>query len=763
MNEIVYDKTHEQAGKNQVLVFVHSRKECAKTARAIRDMALERETLGDYLQEDGASREILQTEAESTKNKDLADLLPYGFAIHHAGMTRADRTLVEDLFSDGHIQVLVSTATLAWGVNLPAHTVIIKGTQAPLALATPLPPPLGHPSPPPCRPFTTLRHPSPPPPPPPSPLQVYDPQKGAWVELSMMDVMQMLGRAGRPGFMGRADEHGNGIIITTHSELQYYLSLLNQQLPIESQYIAKLADNLNAEVVLGTVQNAREAVNWLGYTYLYVRMLRNPMLYGASEAEREADPLLEQRRIDLIHTAAMVLDKCALIKYERKSGQFQPTDLGRVSAYYYVGHTTVSVYNEFLKPTLSDIELLRLFSLSKDFANITVREEEKQELARLVERVPIPVKESVDEPSAKANVLLQAYISQIKLDGFSLLSDMVYVTQSAARLMRCIHEIVLKRGWAGLADRVLNMCKMVDKRMWLSQTPLRQFNGIPEDIIKKIEKKDFQWERFYDLQPQEIGELIRFPKMGKAIHRFVHQFPRLELAAHVQPITRTVLRVELTITPDFQFEPKVHGNAQSFYVLVEDVDQEQVLHHEVFILKAKFAEDDHTITFTIPIADPLPPQYFIRVVSDSWLGAETTLPVSFRHLILPEKYPPHTELLDLRPLPVSALGEHAGLYEPQFTHFNPIQTQVFSTLYNSDESALIGAPTGSGKTICAEFAVLRMLKETPGGRCVFIAPLLQLAEERYADWKQTFGKMGVTDAPNPNPNPNPLQPLTPNP
>ncbi len=97
---------------------------------------------------------------------------------------------------------------------------------------------------------------------------------------------------------------GNGIIIMTHSELQYYLSLLNQQLPIESQYIAKLADNLNAEVVLGTVQNAREAVNWLGYTYLYVRMLRNPMLYGASEAEREADSLLEQRRIDLVHTAA---------------------------------------------------------------------------------------------------------------------------------------------------------------------------------------------------------------------------------------------------------------------------------------------------------------------------------------------------------------------------------------------------------------------------------------------------------------------------
>jgi hypothetical protein len=41
---------------------------------------------------------------------------------------------------------------------------------------------------------------------------------------------------------------------------------------------------------------------------------------------------------------------------------------------------------------------------------------------------------------------------------------------------------------------------------------------------------------------QELGELIRLPKMGKMVHRFVHQFPRLELAAHVQPITRTVLK-----------------------------------------------------------------------------------------------------------------------------------------------------------------------------------------------------------------------------
>ena len=74
------------------------------------------------------------------------------------------------------------------------------------------------------------------------------------------------------------------------------------------------------------------------------------------------------------------------------------------------------------------------------------------------------------------------------------------------------------------------------------QTPLRQFKGIPAETLKRIEKKDLAWERYYDLSAQELGELIHLPKAGRGLHRFVHQFPRLELAAHVQPITRSVLK-----------------------------------------------------------------------------------------------------------------------------------------------------------------------------------------------------------------------------
>jgi pre-mRNA-splicing helicase BRR2 len=698
MNDLVYEKVMEHAGKNQILVFVHTRKDTGKTARAIRDMALENDELGRFLRED-SSREILQTEAENVKSGELQDLLPYGFAMHHAGMTRTDRTLVEDLFADNHIQVLVCTATLAWGVNLPAHTVIIKGTQ------------------------------------------IYNPEKGAWVELSPLDVMQMMGRAGRPQY----DATGEGIIITTHQELQYYLSLLNQQLPIESQFIKSLPDMLNAEIVLGTVRNIDEAAHWLGYTYLYVRMLRNPELYGIYE-EDPNDPALLQRRTDVVHSAALMIDKHNLIKYDRRSGVLQATDLGRVAAHFYITHNTVSVFNQFLKPTTSDIELFRIFALSDEFKYLVVREEEKLELQKLLDRVPIPVKESLEEPVAKVNVLMQAYISRLKMEGFALSSDMVYVQQSAGRIMRALFEIISRRGWAHLANRTLNICKMVDKRMWSTQSPLRQFRGIPEDIIKKIEKKDFAWERLYDLPPEGIGELIAFPKMGRTVHKYVHQFPRLDLSAHVQPITRAVLRIDLTITPDFQWNAKVHGTAETFWVFIEDVDGEQVLHHEYFILKQRFSEDEHNLTFTVPIFDPLPPQYFIRVVSDRWLNCESLLPISFRHLILPEKYPPHTELLDLQPLPISSLRneKYEALYKGHFEHFNAIQTQVFTTLYTTDNNVLIGAPTGSGKTLCAEFAILHMLNEKPQGRCVFVTPLNALSTVRYRDWKAKFGeKLGI--------------------
>ena len=695
MNEVAYEKTLDQAGKNQVLIFVHSRKETAKTAKFIRDRAMEQDTLNRFLPPSPASQEVLRSELENVTDADLKDVMPYGFGIHHAGMSRLDRELVEALFADGHLQVLVSTATLAWGVNLPAHTVIIKGTQ------------------------------------------IYNPEKGQWCEITPQDMLQMLGRAGRPQF----DTFGEGIIITNHSELQYYLSLLNQQLPIESQLVSKLADNLNAEIVLGTIRNRDEAVAWLGYTYLYVRMLRSPTLYSVTADYAEDDPFLEQKRADIVHTAAALLEKCGLLRYERSTGNFTSNELGRIASHYYITHDSMATYHQQIKPQLGLIELFRIFALSNEFRHQVVRQDEKLEVAKLLERVPVPVKEAADDPIAKVNVLLQSWISQLKLDGYVLAADMVYVTQSAGRILRAIFEICLKRGYARLSRMALDLCKMVESRQWGSMTPLRQFRGIPADLIRRLERKEYPWNRLRDLEPNEIGELIGIPKAGRLVHRLVHQFPRLELQAFFQPLTRSLLHVQLTITPDFQWDEKVHGGAQSFWILVEDVDAEILHFHDQFLLLRKYAEEEHTVTFTIPMTEPIPPNYYISVVSDRWLHSEVRLPISFKNLILPEKFPPHTPLLELQPQPVSALHDAAAeaLYAKSFSHFNKVQTQTFHALYGSDDSVFVGAPTGSGKTVCAELALLRLWKDEEAGRAVCIVPYESMVAPRVAEWQSKFG------------------------
>ena len=188
---------------------------------------------------------------------------------------------------------------------------------------------------------------------------MYSPEKGSWVELSPQDVLQMLGRAGRPQY----DTFGEGIIITSQTEIQYYLSLMNQQLPIESQLISKLADNMNAEVVLGNIRTRDEGVDWLGYTYLFVRMLRSPGLYSVG-ADYENDDALEQKRVDLVHSAAVILERAGLVKYEKKTGRLQSTELGRVASHYYIGHNSMLTYSQHLQPSVTTIELFRIFALT---------------------------------------------------------------------------------------------------------------------------------------------------------------------------------------------------------------------------------------------------------------------------------------------------------------------------------------------------------------------------------------------------------------
>lgn len=124
-NDVCYDLAHNVLEHNkQVLIFVHSRKETITTAKFFLENALKKGHLYRYRPKDHDKGHL-----QRIQDKELQKLAPEGLGFHHAGMLRRDRNIVEKMFLDGNMRVLVATATLAWGVNLPAYAVIIKGTD----------------------------------------------------------------------------------------------------------------------------------------------------------------------------------------------------------------------------------------------------------------------------------------------------------------------------------------------------------------------------------------------------------------------------------------------------------------------------------------------------------------------------------------------------------------------------------------------------------------------------------------------------------
>ncbi|KAK8986493.1 hypothetical protein V6N11_010049 [Hibiscus sabdariffa] len=234
------------------------------------------------------------------------------------------------------------------------------------------------------------------------------------------------------------------------------------------------------------------------------------------------------------------------------------------------------------------------------------------------------------------------------------------------------------------------------------------------EISRKLEERGADLDRLHEMEEKDIGALIRYAPGGRLVKQYLGYFPWIKLSATVSPITRTVLKVDLLISSDYIWKDRFHGAAQRWWILVEDTENEHIYHSELFTLTKKMARaEPQKLSFTVPIFEPHPPQYYICVVSDSWFYAEAFYTISFQILKLPKARTTHTELLDLKPLPVTSLANNTYESLHNFSHFNPIQTQIFHVLYHTDNNVLLGAPTGSRKTISAEFAMLHLFNTQP--------------------------------------------------
>ena len=202
-------------------------------------------------------------------------------------------------------------------------------------------------------------------------------------------------------------------------------------------------------------------------------------------------------------------------------------------------------------------------------------------------------------------------------------------------------------------------------------------------------------------------------------------------------------RFHIDLHPVFTWSGRYHGGAEGFWLWVEDNENNRTYHNEYILFSRRNHPESTSLEVIVPVFDPMPQQYYIRIVSDSWVGCESLIPVSFRHVLVDGLSSPtfFTNLFDLTPLPTQALAEprFEQLYTNRFDVFNPIQTQLFHILYHTDTPVLVGAPTGSGKTTVAELALLRMKRQNPKAKCVYIAPLKSLARERLKEWSKRLG------------------------
>lgn len=90
----------------------------------------------------------------------------------------------------------------------------------------------------------------------------------------------------------------------------------------------------------------------------------------------------------------------------------------------------------------------------------------------------------------------QAYVSRARVDSFSLIADMMYVSANAPRISRAIFEICLRKGWSATAELALRLCKAFELRWWDHQHPLRQFgNALPSELLFKLEDKHLSLEQ----------------------------------------------------------------------------------------------------------------------------------------------------------------------------------------------------------------------------------------------------------------------------
>lgn len=287
MNKPCYAAIKQHSPDRPTLIFVASRRQTRLTAFDIISFAAGDDNPKTFL---GCDETYIEAIATGIQDDALRHTITFGIGLHHAGLSSKDRDVVERLYLAGDIRVVVATATLAWGVNLPARLVIVKGTE------------------------------------------YFDGKTSRYVDYPLTDVLQMIGRAGRPGF----DTQGRAVVLVESSKKNFYKKFLYTPFPVESCLRERLCENLNAEIASRTVNSLVDAAGYLTWTFFARRVKANPSYYGAkSSSPEDVEDFLTSVATETI--SMLDNEDCVSLNCDN---EVSSTILGRAVSEYYLNYKT---------------------------------------------------------------------------------------------------------------------------------------------------------------------------------------------------------------------------------------------------------------------------------------------------------------------------------------------------------------------------------------------------------------------------------------
>lgn len=252
-----------------------------------------------------------------------------------------------------------------------------------------------------------------------------------------------------------------------------------------------------------------------------------------------------------------------------------------------------------------------------------MRNEELDELDRLHEDYgQFEFKLDPSDVVFKVLVLIQANVSRARIRITSLISDCEFIMQSVIRLARALFEIAVDKNCARQTHSCLLVAQMLEQQSWSDRHPLLQFKELEMKGQRAIDSlSNIPLDDLRDMSERDILDLVRNTHSANRIHHLCRAFPKVALDVTVKPITDGVIRLQVLVMGDFHWDGGIHGNVQHYYAWVEDPSRDEIHHFESFVMTKKqvIGQEVVELIFTVPLAQPHSPEYYVTVVNSKYM------------------------------------------------------------------------------------------------------------------------------------------------